>query len=547
MPEAAYYLFDAAVPNALEWNTPVPIVEALLNRARASVAMGRTHDADADLLDAEQRLTALTDPSMQTRYTGDLLLAKAEARLRADPASARQAATAALQRAEVLSSEYRLAALRLLEGRAALAVGDLPAARASLEAGVDALESKRALVQQRALRVSFLDSVWDVYGELIRLEALSANDPVKALSWVERSRGRMVLDDLGGSQPSQDIAGIQRSLKPDEGILYLEAHPGLLLEWLVTANDIVFKTQDVKEQDLKRSVAQYRAALQARDASTARRYSRIFHTLLIESVGLRGRALTKVAIAPDATLEAGPFSALQDASGEYLAGWLITSVVPSGSVLRALGADRRSFQRAAAIGQPQMTSVLGRMLPALPDASAEMNEIAALYPEGIVIRDREATAAAFVKALEQDDVVQFSGHALANPGVSWQARLILAPGSPDDSGVFSLESLKPLSIRANTVVLAACGTGLGGEHRGEGLLTLGRPLMAAGARAVVVSLWNVDDRAMRMLTTAFHRYLATGKYSPAAALQLAQQSLMRSSEFQEPWAWAALNLQGALD
>jgi len=178
-----------------------------------------------------------------------------------------------------------------------------------------------------------------------------------------------------------------------------------------------------------------------------------------------------------------------------------------------------------------------------------MSEIAALYPHGSVIRERDATAAAFMSALLDQDVVQFSGHALANPGLSWQARLILAPGADGDSGVLSLESLKPGSVRAHTVILAACGTGLGGQHRGEGLLTLGRPLMAAGARAVVVSLWSVDDRAMRALTTAFHRHLATGKIAPAAALRMAQRTLMMSAqpEFHAPWAWAALNLQGAFD
>jgi len=43
--------------------------------------------------------------------------------------------------------------------------------------------------------------------------------------------------------------------------------------------------------------------------------------------------------------------------------------------------------------------------------------------------------------------------------------------------------------------LSACQTGLGKEIKGEGLVGMTRGFMYAGAARVMVSLWNVNDKA----------------------------------------------------
>ena len=54
------------------------------------------------------------------------------------------------------------------------------------------------------------------------------------------------------------------------------------------------------------------------------------------------------------------------------------------------------------------------------------------------------------------------------------------------------------------VVLSACQTGTGARAGGDELLGLGRALVAAGARAVVVSLWPVNDACTAVLMSRFH-------------------------------------------
>ena len=66
-------------------------------------------------------------------------------------------------------------------------------------------------------------------------------------------------------------------------------------------------------------------------------------------------------------------------------------------------------------------------------------------------------------------------------------------GKPQD-GFLRTHDIYNLKLPAELVVLSACETAR--ERRdGEGLEGLTRGFMYAGARRVVVSLWNVNDKA----------------------------------------------------
>jgi CHAT domain-containing protein len=81
-----------------------------------------------------------------------------------------------------------------------------------------------------------------------------------------------------------------------------------------------------------------------------------------------------------------------------------------------------------------------------------------------------------------------------------------------------------MRLNADLVVLSACDTGRGQTTGGGDVLGLTRGLLAAGARAAVVSLWPVDDVSTSLLMGAFYRHLRAGA-TPAAVLQAAQRYL----------------------
>lgn len=117
-------------------------------------------------------------------------------------------------------------------------------------------------------------------------------------------------------------------------------------------------------------------------------------------------------------------------------------------------------------------------------------------------------------------------------------------GRPRD-GFLRAGEIYQLDLPAELVVLSACRTALGPEARGEGLIGLTRGFMYAGARQVVVSLWNVDDRATTELMQIFYHGLLGQRLPPAAALRAAQVALWRSKRWSPPYYWAGFVLQGA--
>ncbi|HEY4565562.1 MAG TPA: CHAT domain-containing protein, partial [Thermoanaerobaculia bacterium] len=101
-----------------------------------------------------------------------------------------------------------------------------------------------------------------------------------------------------------------------------------------------------------------------------------------------------------------------------------------------------------------------------------------------------------------------------------------------------------LRLPADLVVLSACSTALGQEIRGEGLVGLTRGFQYAGARAVLVSLWEVDDEATAELMKVFYRGMLEHGQPPATALRAAQETLRRQPGWEAPYYWAGFVLQG---
>jgi CHAT domain-containing protein len=111
-----------------------------------------------------------------------------------------------------------------------------------------------------------------------------------------------------------------------------------------------------------------------------------------------------------------------------------------------------------------------------------------------------------------------------------------AQGSlPDrEDGILTAEEVQSLDLRGTElVVLSACETGLGDLEAGQGVLGLQRAFQAAGARAVVASLWKVDDAATRVLMERFYANLWTKKLNKLEALRQAQLDVLRDPSLVE--------------
>ena len=76
---------------------------------------------------------------------------------------------------------------------------------------------------------------------------------------------------------------------------------------------------------------------------------------------------------------------------------------------------------------------------------------------------------------------------------------------------------------------SACETAKGEAKAGEGVESLARAFMYAGARGLVASLWKVDDRAAARTMEDFYRGWLIEGHAPARALREAKLALRRGN------------------
>ena len=96
-------------------------------------------------------------------------------------------------------------------------------------------------------------------------------------------------------------------------------------------------------------------------------------------------------------------------------------------------------------------------------------------------------------------------------------------------------------LNAALVTLSACETGLSKIAAGDELLGLVRGFLTAGANALVLTLWTVNDEAAAQLMSEFYRNLRN-ENSLATSLQMAQLKFVEQDS--HPYFWSPFALVG---
>jgi CHAT domain-containing protein/tetratricopeptide (TPR) repeat protein len=241
----------------------------------------------------------------------------------------------------------------------------------------------------------------------------------------------------------------------------------------------------------------------------------------------------RLVVSPDGELHQLPFELLTQRNGERerLLDSHVVSYVQSGSVLAVLRAGKTSRTPArrtlavssSPVGAPPVVTAITavtrsvydldiakmRPLPAADDEVRSVGSILGAEQTTVLLGDAATEAEVKRQPLQDFQVMHFAVHGIPSTKFPARSALLLRPAAEED-GVLQAREILGLRLNADLVTLSACDTGSGSLHGQDGVASLVRPFIAAGARTVVANLWTADDTFSLALMREFYRQLAAG-------------------------------------
>ena len=278
-------------------------------------------------------------------------------------------------------------------------------------------------------------------------------------------------------------------------------------------------------------------------------------------------------LSPDGVYNQININTLKKPDGDYLENRFDMVTIGNSKDLIAIKSKKPITKKDAfVLGFPDF----GGAAVALPGTKAEIDGVAKILKTAgytVVQREQKVATEANIKAVKGPALMHIATHgyflADANLGGGdamgidaenaknnplLRSGLILA-GAPDpnkeeqssdlqsnDNGILTAYEAMNLNLEGtDLIVLSACETGLGDVKAGEGVYGLQRAFMVAGANALIMSLWKVDDAATQMLMTNFYTNW-TKSGNKLRAFKQAQLQLM--VKYKDPYFWGAFVMMG---
>jgi CHAT domain-containing protein len=189
---------------------------------------------------------------------------------------------------------------------------------------------------------------------------------------------------------------------------------------------------------------------------------------------------------------------------------------------------------------------------ALSDLPGSKDEVlaaeAAIHsPTDTVLLGPKATESALKRAdLAQYRIIHLAVHAFANNADPDRSALVLLsdPAAGED-GFLQASEIVQFHLNADLVILSACNTGIGPVEGEEGIAALSRAFLLAGARAVVSTLWSVNDASSLAVMTHFYRHLAAHEPAAEALTKAKRDTLHEFGTAAAQYYWAGFIFEGA--
>lgn len=173
--------------------------------------------------------------------------------------------------------------------------------------------------------------------------------------------------------------------------------------------------------------------------------------------------------------------------------------------------------------------------PLNPHIERETRAVADLLPGARLYLAGAATREAFYGEAANAGILHLATHGFFRRDNPMFSSIQLADGR------LTLIDLASARLNVGLLTLSACSSGVSVPVGGDELMGLMRGFLAAGARRMVVSLWEVDDAATSEFMRAF--YGGIGKGMPLEEAMRSAMGQLRS-RYPHPYHWAPFVLVG---
>jgi len=373
-------------------------------------------------------------------------------------------------------------------------------------------------------------------GELVKLNEdlkhlfndFRRNDPdVKA--WLTQ----LTSDIIQQTVDLRDLDGLRKTLRQLNAVLLYPVVLEGRLELIITTPDSppLRRPVPVKRDELNAAIAKFRGELRDSDSDPKPTAQKLYNWLIkpIEKDLQQAKPQT-IIYASDGQLRYIPLQALHDGQQWLVQRYRVNNITSKSIDKLTAQPTRRPRILAGAFANGKHTFKVGRSsvtLEGLSFAGKEVETLVAQLPNTTKLLDDTFSLANTTKEMNQYNIVHLATHASFVPGKATDS--FIAFGNGDSATLNVIEDWTLTNI--DLFVLSACETALGGKFgNGEEVLGLGYQFQAQGVKAVIASLWKVDDGGTRALMNAFYTNLKQENIAKSEALRQAQITLININE-----------------
>jgi CHAT domain-containing protein/lipopolysaccharide biosynthesis regulator YciM len=170
----------------------------------------------------------------------------------------------------------------------------------------------------------------------------------------------------------------------------------------------------------------------------------------------------------------------------------------------------------------------------------EITKLNSMFSNGVVLLSDKATEKNFKENASQSSIIHLSTHSFL---LRNQPLIVFTQNNNDkEDGYLETGEILQLKLNSDLVVLSSCRSGLGAVDEAEGVIGMQKSFFEAGAKSILVSLWDVNDKYTSLFMQSFYKYLNEG-YDKSEALRNAK-IFFRKNYSANPYYWSAFILSG---